>query len=257
MSKQKRLRKQKHKDALNIDSLQVQKKDRSPLVYQREKISTNLNIYHRDLSEKQKAFIDIALDKKTKMMLVSGPAGTTKTYLGILAALMLMNEKKVSDIIYVRSIVESAEVKMGTLPGEADDKLSPYTRPLLDKLNEHLPKEDISYLLKDKRVEGLPIGYLRGLNWNAKAIVGDEMQNCTKKELITLMTRTGEFSKVFLLGDPNQSDINGRSGFQSIFNLFSDDQSKENGIYTFEFTEDDILRSALVKYIVQKMKNLG
>jgi phosphate starvation-inducible PhoH-like protein len=171
--------------------------------------------------------------------------------------LLLMNEKKISDIVYVRSIVESADVKMGTLPGEADDKLSPYKRPLIDKLDELLPKEDIQYLIKDNRIEGLPIGYLRGLNWNAKAIVADEMQNCTKKELVTLMTRTGEFSKVFVCGDPQQSDINGRSGFQSIFNLFNDDESKEHGIYTFEFTEDDILRSALVKFIVQKIKNLG
>ena len=168
-----------------------------------------------------------------------------------------MNEKKISDILYVRSIVESADVKMGTLPGEADDKLSPYKRPLIDKLDELLPKESVQYLIKDNRIEGLPVGYLRGLNWNAKAVIGDEMQNCTKKELITLMTRTGEFSRVFLCGDPQQSDIGTRSGFRDIFNLFNDDDSKANGIYTFEFTEDDILRSALVKFIVQKIKSLS
>ncbi len=236
---------------------QSEKRDRSPRVYQRDKITNHLHIIQRDLTQKQKDFLDIALDKKTKLMLISGPAGTTKTYLAILASLMLMNDHRVSDLVYVRSIVESAEVKMGTLPGEADDKLSPYTRPLIDKLDELLPKDDISYLIKDNRVEGLPIGYLRGLNWNAKAIIGDEMQNCTKKELTTLMTRTGEFSKVFLLGDPQQSDINGRSGFQAMFNLFSDDVSKENGIYTFQFTEADILRSALVRFIVEKVKSLG
>jgi phosphate starvation-inducible PhoH-like protein len=255
MSKSKRLKNQKLKqlDAQNPN----QKKDRSPVVYQRDKIQTPLSIIHRELTEKQKKFIELALDKKVKMVLVSGPAGTTKTYLAVLAALMLMNEKRVSDILYVRSIVESADVKMGTLPGEADDKLSPYTRPLLDKLDELLPKDNVQYLIKDQRVEGLPVGYLRGLNWNAKAVVGDEMQNLTKKELVTLMTRAGEFSKLFLCGDPQQSDINGRSGFQSIFNLFNDDGSKEQGIYTFEFTEEDILRSALVKYIVSKVKSLG
>jgi phosphate starvation-inducible PhoH-like protein len=95
------------------------------------------------------------------------------------------------------------------------------------------------------------------LNWNAKAVIGDEMQNCTKKELITMMTRAGEFSKIFMCGDPQQSDIGPRSGFRDIFNLFNDDESKEHGIYTFEFTEDDILRSALVKFIVKKIKNLS
>jgi phosphate starvation-inducible PhoH-like protein len=255
MSKKKRLlnKKIKHEEEIKHHPL----KDKSPVVHQRNKIEHYLTILHRELTEKQKKFIELALDKKVKLLLVSGPAGSTKTYLSVLAALLLMNEKKISDIVYVRSIVESADVKMGTLPGEADDKLSPYKRPLIDKLDELLPKEDISYLIKDNRIEGLPVGYLRGLNWNAKAVVADEMQNCTKKELVTLMTRTGEFSKVFICGDPQQSDINGRSGFQSIFNLFNDDESKQHGIYTFEFTEDDILRSALVKFIVQKIKNLG
>jgi phosphate starvation-inducible PhoH-like protein len=253
MSKQKRLRNLKRKEVVVTE----EKKDQSPVVYQKSKIKQPLNIFQRQLTVKQQAFLQACMMKEVKMVLVSGPAGTTKTYLAVMAALMLLNDKKVSDIVYVRSIVESADVKMGTLPGEADDKLSPYTRPLIDKLDELLPKPDIDFLIKEKRVEGLPIGYLRGLNWNAKAIIGDEMQNCTKKEIITLMTRTGEFSKVFLLGDPQQADINGRSGFQSIFNLFNDDQSKENGIYTFEFTEDDILRSALVKFIVKKVKNLG
>lgn len=257
MSKKKRLLNKKIKQEEQIKPHQQQPKDRSPVVHQRNKIEHYLTILHRELTEKQQKFIELALDKKVKLLLVSGPAGSTKTYLSVLASLLLMNEKKVSDILYVRSIVESADVKMGTLPGEADDKLSPYKRPLIDKLDELLPKEDIQYLIKDNRLEGLPIGYLRGLNWNAKAIVADEMQNCTKKELITLMTRTGEFSKVFICGDPQQSDINGRSGFQSIFNLFNDDESKTHGIYTFEFTEDDILRSALVKFIVQKIKNLG
>jgi phosphate starvation-inducible PhoH-like protein len=255
MSKNKRLLNKKKNEDINNN--QPQKKDKSPVVHQRGKVDHYLTIIQRELTEKQKKFIELALDKKVKLLLVSGPAGSTKTYLSVLASLMLINEKKVSDILYVRSIVESADVKMGTLPGEADDKLSPYKRPLIDKLDELLPKEDIQFLIKDNRIEGLPIGYLRGLNWNAKAIVADEMQNCTKKELVTLMTRTGEFSKVFICGDPQQSDINGRSGFQSIFNLFNDDESKEHGIYTFEFTEDDILRSALVKFIVQKIKNLG
>ncbi len=256
MSKQKRLKNHRNK-SLEKNQNDTVKIDKSPVVHQRNKIDSPLHIIQRELTEKQQKFMDLALDKEVKMLLVSGPAGTTKTYLAVLAALMLMNEKKISDILYVRSIVESADVKMGTLPGEADDKLSPYKRPLIDKLDELLPKDHIQYLIKDNRVEGLPIGYLRGLNWNAKAIVADEMQNCTKKELVTLMTRMGQFSKLFLCGDPQQSDINGRSGFQSIFNLFNDDDSKSHGIYTFEFTEDDILRSEIVKFITKKVKSLG
>ena len=255
MSKKKRLLKKQIRQGI-VTQEKKEGIDNSPVVYQKDKISSQLTILKRELTEKQQRFIELALDKSTKMILVSGPSGTTKTYLAVMASLMLMNQKKISDIVYVRSIVESADVKMGTLPGEKDDKISPYRQPLIDKLDELLPKADVHSLTKEQRVEGLPVGYLRGLNWNAKAIIGDEMQNCTRKEIITLMTRTGEFSKVFLLGDPMQTDIKSHSGFKEIFNLFNDDDSKAQGIYTFEFDEEDILRSALVKFIVRKIKQL-
>jgi len=127
---------------------------------------------------------------------------------------------------------------------------------LLEKLAELLPKRDIEILQKENRLDSIPLGFLRGLNWNAKCIVADEAQNMTVKEITTLITRVGEFSKVFILGDPDQSDINGKSGFTKIMNAFDDDESKENGIYTFKFTEEDIVRSTLVKYIVKKLKNV-
>jgi len=72
--------------------------------------------------------------------------------------------------------------------------------------------------------------------------------------LFTLITRTGEFSKVFILGDPDQSDINGKSGFMKMISYFDDDESRANGIHVFKFTEDDIVRSALVKFIIKKVK---
>lgn len=230
--------------------------DRSAIVHQDDKIKIPLNVFHRTLAGNHKKFVELAQSKEVKMIIASGPAGTAKTYLSVYASLLLMNEKKVSDIIYVRSVVESSDVKMGFLPGEKNDKMSPYMQPLMDKLDEMLPVHDVKRLQSEKRVEALPVGYLRGLNWNAKAIIGDEMQNCTKKELITLMTRIGEFSKLFLIGDPTQADINGRSGFKDIYKLFDDEESKKNGIYTFEFTEEDIVRSKLVQFITKKVKNL-
>ena len=77
-----------------------------------------------------------------------------------------------------------------------------------------------------------------------RVIIADEAQNMTTKELFTLITRTGEFSKVFILGDPDQSDINGKSGFIKMISYFDDDESRANGIHVFKFTEDDIVRSA-------------
>jgi phosphate starvation-inducible protein PhoH and related proteins len=233
----------------------VETKDKSPLVPQRGKINYNLSILERsDLTIKQKEFLDIALNKDTKIMFISGPAGTSKTFLSVYCSLVLMNQKRVSDLIYVRSAVECADSKIGFLPGEADDKMAPYIQPLLDKLEELLPKNEIVSLKKEERITGMPINFLRGLNWNAKAVILDEAQNCTPKELLTFITRRGKFSKVFILGDPKQSDINGKSGFTKMFLTFDDEESKNKGIYTFQFDKSDIVRDELIQFIIEKIE---
>jgi len=259
MSKHSRRNKrfEKNSDNIVVDvGVSVQKKDRSPVVHQRTKLKKPLTIFQREFTQRQKDFISIATDKNTKMMLVSGPAGTGKTYLATWVGLMIMNEKKVSDLIYIRSAVESADSKLGYLPGESEEKMAPYLEPLREKLEELLPRNDIQLLESENRINAIPVGYLRGLNWNVKYIIADEMQNCTTKEIITLMTRVGEFSKIMILGDPMQSDINSKSGFKKIFDAFNDEESKKNGIHTFEFTEQDIVRSELVRFIVEKIKKL-
>lgn len=230
--------------------------DKSPIVPQRTKLKHELNIFQRELTPKQQEFLNLALDKNTKVIFVIGSAGTSKTYMAVLSALKLLNSKRVSDLIYIRSAVESSECKIGFLPGEIDDKMSPYVQPLLDKLSEFLSKNDIDLLTKENRISAIPVGFLRGLNWNAKVIIGDEIQNTTFKELFTLITRIGEFSKVFILGDPEQSDINGRSGFLKMVSYFDDEESRKNGIYVFRFTEDDIVRSGLVQFIIKKIKKI-
>lgn len=228
--------------------------DNSPFIPQRSKLKSALKVYQRVFTPKQQEFLTLAADKSAKLIFVTGPAGTSKTYLAVYQALMMINEKRVSDLIYIRSAVESSDSKLGFLPGEADEKLAPYIQPLLDKMSELLPKGDIDILLKEERVTGVPVGFLRGLNWNAKVIIADEAQNMSFKELFTLITRTGEFSKVFILGDPEQSDINGRSGFIKMISHFDDDESRQNGIHVFRFTEDDIVRSGLVQFIIKKIK---
>ena len=229
-------------------------KEKSLLVPQNEKLHRQIQIKQRpDLTNRQKEFLKIALDNSTNIIFLSGPSGSSKSFLSVLASLELMNLKKVSDLIYVRSIVESSDNKMGYLPGDASEKLSPYIEPLIEKLEEMLDTSDINTLQKERRIQGKPTGYLRGLSWNAKAIIMDESQNSTKKEITTLMTRVGHFSKLFICGDPMQSDINGKTGFTEMCNIFNDKDSKEQGIHVFYLTEEDIVRSEIVKYIVKKL----
>jgi len=115
-------------------------KDTSPIIPQRNKIKSLLSIHQRQLNEKQQQFLELAMDKSTKIVFVSGPAGTSKTYMAIYAALTLLNQRRVSDLIYIRSAVESSEAKLGFLPGEADDKMAPYLAPLVDKLQNYFQK---------------------------------------------------------------------------------------------------------------------
>lgn len=231
-------------------------KDTSVKVPQKDKIKDSLTIYERDdLTEKQKRFIDLAMDKETKIMFVNGPAGTSKTFLAVYCALHLLNSKRVSDLIYFRTIVESAGRSLGSLPGELEDKFSPFMMPLEDKLDELMPKADIQRLKKEERITARPINYLRGASFNAKFLLADEAQNFTYPELTTLITRYGQFSKMIICGDMRQSDIGNRSGFTHFFRNFDTEDSKQNGIHTFEFDENDIVRSELLKFIVRKIED--
>jgi phosphate starvation-inducible PhoH-like protein len=226
--------------------------DSSPRVFQNEKIGFELNIYERnDLTEKQKELLNLIEDKDTRVVFVNGPAGTSKTFLSIYAGLKLMNKKAISDIIYVRSIAESASKSLGSLPGEANEKMEPFLMPLRDKLEELLPKSELDRLVKEERIQGIPVNYLRGASINAKLVLVDEAQNLDMKELTTALTRIGKFSKFIIIGDPTQSDINGRSGFIKMFDMFNNIRSKDEGIHCFTFTKEDIVRSGILKYIIE------
>ena len=232
------------------------KKDTSPRVHQREKIDFTLNLKGLDWTEKQKAFIDLATHKDTKIVFLSGPAGTSKSILAVYSALELLNQKRISDLIYVRTIIESAAHSMGTLPGDADQKLHFFVSVLNDKLEELLPSGDIKRLHNDDRVKGMPVNYLRGASYNAKAVIVDEAQNANFSELLTSLTRIGKFTKYYILGDPMQTDLKHKdqSGFKAMFDLFNDEESKEQGIHCVEFTKDDIMRSEILKFIIDKVE---
>ena len=206
-------------------------------------------------TEKQKNFYSLASDERNKIMFVSGPAGSSKTFISVYTALRLLSQNSDLDLIYVRTIIESAEKGLGALPGDLNEKFNPYMIPLMEKLSEILPQNNTSKkdLLDGGRVEAMPINFLRGVSWNNKVIIMDEAQNATMKELTTLITRMGEGSKLFICGDLLQSDINGKSGFGEMMHLFDDEESKSNGINCFRFNISDIKRSKILKYIIKKL----
>jgi len=219
------------------------------------KEKNSFHIQNLKWTKKQKQFIDLGLDPNTKLVFVEGPAGTSKTIMSVYCGLRMLSSGSVKELTYIRSAVESSDARLGFLPGDADDKLHFFNLPFLDKLNELVSEEEIKKLQKTKRVSTYPVNFSRGMSWSDRCIIFDECQNSTLKEIITVLTRIGENTKIFLCADNKQTDLkNGnRGGFQKLYELFSDDESEKKGIHSFKFDHDDIMRSKILKYIIKKV----
>jgi phosphate starvation-inducible PhoH-like protein len=231
-------------------------KDTSPYVdKKRAKPTIELSIRDLPWTDKQKRFFELAHDKTTRIVIVKGVAGTSKTLLAVHTALQKMKQKKITEIYYSRVPVESSIHGIGFIKGTADEKMTPYVQPLVDKMNELLPDPQIKALMGDNRIIGLPLGFLRGLNISNAVFIMDEAQNCRIEDFLLVMTRMANFSTLFVLGDIQQSDVR-NSGFEKVYNLFDNDKAKENGIHTFEFGKEDIVRSEILSYIIESFEDL-
>jgi phosphate starvation-inducible PhoH-like protein len=229
------------------------KPDTSPKVYQREKISFELKIRELPWTEKQKALIELGSARDSRIIFLSGPAGSSKTTCAMRIGLEMLNSKKVSDLVFVRAAVESADSKLGYLPGDINGKYEPYMGPFEDKLEELLCAGDVKKLKAENRFIYQPINFVRGASWTAKLIIIDECQDLTINEIQTLMTRIGKFTKMILCADPKQSDLpkNKQGGFEKCAHMFNTVEAQQFGIYSVAFDSSDIVRSELCRFIVK------
>ena len=150
------------------------KKDNSTHVPQRDKIKEKLLIRELQWTDKQKRFIELALRKETRIIFCSGPAGSGKSLLAVYCGLRHISEKRVSEIFYVRSAVESSDARIGFLPGTVEEKMRYYNLPFYDKLDELLPKTEVEQLRKEERTSAFAVNFARGASWNAKCVILDE-----------------------------------------------------------------------------------
>ena len=146
-----------------------------------------------------------AIDEKN-LVLALGPAGSGKTYLSIAKAVEALEAGRVGRIVLSRPAVEAGE-SLGFLPGELEDKLAPYLRPLYDALSDRMSMKRVRTLITEGAIEIAPVGFMRGRTLNNAFVVIDEAQNCTYGQLKMLLTRLGWNSTMVVTGDPNQSDL--------------------------------------------------
>ncbi len=206
-----------------------------------------------NFTENQVSFLKTAIDSESKLMFLAGPAGTAKTYMAVYSALQMMIDSGLEkDILYIRSIAESADRSIGSLPGSIEEKFGVFASPFYDKLHEMLNVTDIKMLKEKRQFDCIPVNFVRGANWNDTIVIVDEAQNLSFNELMTVLTRIAENSKIIICGDMMQSDIR-HSGFSKIFKAFDDDESKQNGVFCTSFGVEDIKRSEILKFIVSKL----
>src|SRR6266849_1575841 len=177
-----------------------------------------------------------------------GPAGTGKTYLAVAMAVSALMNKRVSRIVLTRPAVEAGE-RLGFLPGNLQEKVDPYLRPLYDALYDMLESEKVEKLLERAVIEVAPIAFMRGRTLNDSFIIMDEAQNSTPEPMKILLTRQGFNSKMVVTGDPTQIDLlaGQRSGLIEVLDILRG----VDGISFVQFDDRDVVRHNLVQKIVK------
>ncbi|MDD9900454.1 MAG: PhoH family protein [Alphaproteobacteria bacterium] len=185
--------------------------------------------------------------EKDNLVFSIGPAGTGKTYLAIAAAVAAFEKGQVDRIILSRPAVEAGE-KIGYLPGDLEDKMAPYLRPLYDALNDRMGLKRLKQCIDSGEIEIAPIGYMRGRTLNNAFVVIDEAQNCTYGQIKMVVSRLGWNSTMVVTGDPDQSDLlDGISGLKDM----SDRLEEVEGIVVQRLHEGDIVRHPLVAKMLE------
>ena len=204
------------------------------------------------MKPKHREFYNLIHETRSQMCFVDGSAGTAKTYIAVYAALEMLKDETVEKVVYIRSVVESADKSLGSLPGEIDDKFGPYAMPLIEKVTEIAGPGTCGMLKSKGIIDAIPVNFVRGLTFNNTCVIVDEAQNMTKGELTTILTRFGRNSKYIVCGDTKQADVK-QSGFNDVFKRFSTDDSQNAGIHTVKFGNEEIVRSKILRFICSKL----
>jgi len=197
-------------------------------------------------SEGQRGYV--AAIAQNDIVIGIGPAGTGKTYLGVACAVDALYKKRVRRIILARPAVEAGE-NLGFLPGDLQEKVDPYLRPLYDALEDMMPHDRVRRALEDSTIEIAPLAYMRGRTLSDAFVILDEAQNATKAQMKMFLTRLGMNSRVVITGDKTQIDLGSpsESGLLEVEAILGG----IDGIALIYLDEKDVIRHRLVKDIIK------
>jgi phosphate starvation-inducible PhoH-like protein len=197
----------------------------------------------------QENLITSLLDPQTSITVATGPAGTGKTYLAMLAAIKAFRDGACERIVLTRPAVGVDDEKHGFLPGDLNSKMEPWTRPLFDVLREFYTKKELARMLDEQTIEISPLAFMRGRTFKDAWIIADEMQNATPSQMKMLMTRIGENSKIVITGDVEQTDRTVNNN--GLIDLCKRLQTQRNGLSVCYMNNRDIQRHPIIDTVLE------
>ena len=205
----------------------------------------------------QEQYIDLLLNEDLKIIFATGPAGTGKTMLAMMAAIKAFKEGLVSKIVLTRPAVGVDDEQHGFLPGTINEKMEPWTRPLFDVMHEYWSPRETARMLEEQIIEISPLAYMRGRTFKGSYIIADEMQNATPSQMKMLLTRLGQDSKMVVTGDTRQADRkeadNGLLDFKRLVDAYTQESKYIAGV---EFNGKDIQRHPVVAEVLRIYKEI-
>jgi phosphate starvation-inducible PhoH-like protein len=216
--------------------------------------SKQIHLVPKTLS--QETYIDLLTNPEQIIVFATGPAGTGKTMLAVLAALKAYKEGECSKIVITRPAVGVDDEQHGFLPGDLNQKMAPWTRPILDYVAEYYRQPEIAKMLEEQIIEISPLAYMRGRTFKNSWIIADEMQNATPSQMKMLLTRLGEGSKIVVTGDTRQADRREADNGLLDFKRLVDDYKRCKYVAGVEFNGKDVQRHPAVLEILKIYKEV-
>jgi phosphate starvation-inducible PhoH-like protein len=202
-------------------------------------------------NEKQAEYVDLLLDSSKVIVFATGPAGTGKTMLAVLAAIKALKSGQAKKIVISRPAVGVDNESHGFLPGTLNEKMEPWTRPIFDVLREHYNTRELTQMLEDEVIELSPLSYMRGRTFKDSYIILDEAQSVSMNQMKMILTRIGDNSKLVITGDLNQIDrkFTTDNGLKDFTERLVNSRSKL--ISVIQFSGADIQRHPVVEEILK------